>query len=236
HTLADKSVKQDPADILPTKYQQTTSGGTMEQSVSQGTLWQFGSGFTAFDGPPLATDAAGSRRVYAFFNPESYPGDGGIGGHLIGFASVSVPAGAHAIPPLWSSVWKDATSPNDGDYKLTNNIPLRTLYLREVTPVIAFRGDERIRENIAGGRMVTGMTGWYRSGYLYLYMSTYLSFDASDYRCFSPPLPTVTISGMALFRIRVDLTGTSGFGGLWLDASKRPQVELYRSTIAGGPK
>jgi hypothetical protein len=49
-------------------------------------------------------------------------------------------------------------------------------------------------------------------------------------------LPTRMVTGMVLFRIRTDLSGTSGYGGLWLDTNKRPQVEIYRSTTPGGTR
>jgi hypothetical protein len=190
HTLSDDSVKQAPSDILPVPYQQASSTGT---------LWQDGSAFTAFTGPNLATDPVGSQRVYSFFNVESYPADQGVGGHLIGFASVSVPSGSRAVPKLWTGVWKDATSPNDGEFKQAQipPLPLRTLYLKEFTPVIAFRGDTGIRRDmtnpreIALGRYLIGKTGWYHEGYFYLFMTTLMSIDVPDWcpTVYNPPQP-----------------------------------------------
>lgn len=226
HTLADDSVKQISTDTLPVPYR---------QSSSTGTTWQDGSAFTAFDGPALATDPAGSRRVYALFTVESYPADQGIGSHLLGFASVVVASGSRVIPPLWSGRWKDATSLNDGEYKLNHQLPLHTLYLKEFTPVIAFRGDTGIRgdASIFGGRYFTGLTGWYRDGYFYLFTNTLLSEDVNDH-CVA--LPTRPVLGFFLARIRADSTGANGFGGLWLDGTKRPQLEVFQASTMGGTK
>lgn len=233
HTLADDSVKQDPGDTLPVPYQ---------QHVSQGTAWQVGAGFTTFVGPKLNTDAAGAQRVYAFFAPESYPADQAQAGHLVGFASVPVPSNSRSIPKLWTGVWKDAASQNDAEYKLAHNVPLRTLYLQEFTPIIAFRGDAGIRRDMTNPRgiglprLVIGMTGWYRDGYFYLLTTTLVSTNIASDWCYTPARETRPTYGQVLFRIRADLTGTSGYGGLWLDANKRPQVELFRSTQYDGPK
>lgn len=152
-----------------------------------------------------------------------------------------------ALPPfgdlhtLSDNAVKQAPSDTLPEYKQAHGLPLHTLYLKEFTPVIAFRGDTGIRRDMPApktklrqGRYVFGMTGWYRAGYFYLIMTTLLSSDIPD-SCV-PSRPTHAGEGIALFRIRADTVGTLGFRGLWLDGTKRPQVEIYRSSTLGGPK
>lgn len=244
HTLADDTVRQEDApDQLPSVYT-TNPYGPLEATNSTGTDWQTES-VASFVGPPLSTDASGSQRVYAFFGIESYPGDQGVGAHMIGFASISVPLGttSFSFPTsgLNNAMWKDSSSPNDGDYKQANDQPLRTLYLQQVTPVLAFRG-ESCSPNTAcavpvtyngspavlgGARRFGGMSGWYRDGYFYLL----IGLDLSTFSDSCNDGPTTYTRGLALVRVKADPSGTSGFRGLWLDSSNRPSVEFYR--VAG---
>lgn len=187
--------------------------------------WQIGSGFAPVAGPPLTSDAPTVTRVYAFFAPESYPYDQAIGGHLIGFASYPVGEdGPFAMP--WSGAWKNALSWNDSESKLTRGAPMRTLYLTNFTPVIAFRGDGAITTPAkAGARYVGGLTGWFDNGHFYLMLSTLLSSSLPNPSC---PAYTAHAIGMLLFRVQWD-AARADTGGLAMDAQGRPHVELYYS-------
>jgi hypothetical protein len=225
-TLSDASVKQDPSDTLP---------GNLGTTESQGLNWQFGAGFTAILAPRLNTDPLNTQRVVAFFSAEAYPTDEGIAGHLIGFASRSVANSSTADPFTipFSGTWKNASSYNDGESKLARGVPLNTLHLKNFTPVLAARADTGIRSpSIAGGRFFTGLAGWYSDGYYYLMTSTLLS----KYFTQCGVYPTGHALGLMLVRFKADLTGSSGYGGLWLDSNGRPQVELYYSDTQNGTK
>lgn len=140
-------------------------------SSAGGIAWQIGSGFVPIPGPRLDSDSPGASRIYYFFAPES-EFNGGLGGHLIGFASRLAPTSLSAPVP-WTSVWKDAASRNDGTYRLLNGYPLRTLHPGNFTPLLKFRGDAAISGGLQGGaRVFGGLTGWYDSGWFYLLTST----------------------------------------------------------------
>lgn len=225
HTLADSSVRQeDSPDELPSVYQTT---------ISQRTDWQ-GGGVAGFLGPKLDTDPPGSQRFFAFGGIGSHPLDGGDGAHLIAFASVSVPAGVQSFYVPFSSWWKDSSSANDPEYKLAHNIPLRTLHVKEFTPVLIFRGEGDLPVHAPGGgpaaiknpQYLHGASGWYHNGYFYLL----LALNMTEYRdgvCGVPRETTGRI-GLILVRVKTDLTGAHGYGGLWLDSAGRPQIDLYR--------
>jgi hypothetical protein len=216
-TYFDASVKEFPGDptVPPT-----------------GVNWQIGSGFTPILGPTLTTDPPNNLRVYAFFAPESQY-DKGVGGHQLGFASTLVPTGSTSpftFPA--SSLWRDSTSYNDGSNKLSRQVPLYTLYVSNYTPVVSFRGDTGIASQMTNnGRYVGGLTGWYSNGYFYLLLGTGLSQWVPE--C-SPSYPTSVVYGaLLLLRVKSDTTTANG---LYLDATKRPQVEMLYSDTAGGPK
>lgn len=198
-----------------------------------GTAWQIGSGFAPIAGPPLSADPPGASRAYYFFAPES-EFDGGLGGHLIGFASQATSAPLSAPVP-WGTVWRDGTSPNDGAYRLQNGLPLHTLHIGNFTPVLKFRADPSISGVLqSGARVFGGLTGWYEAGWFYLLTNTLLSVDWPQ-DCSPVTFPTSPALGLVLFRVKHDPVAADT-GGLALDSNRRPIVEILASPSAGGPK
>lgn len=197
-----------------------------------GTAWQVGSGFAPIVGPPLAADPPGSTRFYYFFAPES-KFDHGYGGHLLGFASQAATA-ALSLPVAWSSVWRDTSSRNDGTFRLSNNLPLRTLHLSNFTPVLKFRADPDISGSTQeGARVFGGLAGWYDGGWFYLLTSTLLSVDSTQ-NCNPVYYPTKPSLGLLMIRVKHDPTRNDS-GGLALDSSRRPIIEILASSYPGGP-
>jgi hypothetical protein len=170
------------------------------------------------------------KRAYAFFSAAS-PLDQQLGGHLIGFASSA--SFAEDKPPYSipvTNAWKDASSANDGSYKQRHSLPLRTLYLKEFTPVIAMRGDPGLRlpkKDIGAPRLVTAMTAWFADGYFLLLMRTVLSKNSPD-PC-ADRLATQLTYGLALFRLRANLASNLTANGLYLDDRGRPDAEIFNT-------
>jgi hypothetical protein len=102
--------------------------------------------------------------------------------------------------------------------------------LKELTPVIAMRGDTGLhlpKKDIGAARLVTAMTAWFADGYFFLLMRTVLSKDTPD-PC-GDRLSTQLTYGLALFRVRANLASNLTANGLYLDDQRRPEVAIFNT-------